>query len=357
MGKPALRSSAGLWFWRLAPVWSIGLGLLVAALAVVLTGQSPMRAMWVVLDGALGTPYAVGATLVEATPLMLTGLSVAVAFKAGLFNIGAEGQLQVGAAAAAAVALALGSWSGPLALVLALAAAFVAGGIWGGIAGVLKATLKWHEIITTIMLNYVGLLIVNYLVNGPLLKPGENFPQSARIAAAAQLPMVFPGTRLHAGFLLAVALSVLLWYLITRSSWGFSLRILGLNPHVAERSGIPVPRGMALTMALAGGIAGLAGACAVLGVYFRLLDGLSPGYGYQGIAVAFLAGGNPLGVIPAAVFFGGIVTGTSFMQRYLQVPSSIMYIVQAVPVLFLTGTATLRRRALLAALKGGEDGD
>ena len=326
--------------------------LLVALLAV--TGHPPGPALAALLNGALGSADALlSATLVRATPLVLAGLAVALAFRAGILNVGAEGQLLAGGAAATAVALAGTAALGRATPVAALAAGAAAGAGWAAIAAVLRRRYGVLEVISTIMLNFVALHAVGWLVRGPLQEPLRIYPQSATLAAAARLPVLVPGTRLHAGFALAVAAAGLLWWTLRHTAAGFRLRATGLNPSAAAVGGeIDVPTVTMRAFLASGALAGLAGAVEVGGVTYALYENLSPGYGYTAIAVALLAGLHPLGVVVAGALFGALEAGAGAMQRDAGVPSVVVSVVEALLILLVLAAGAVRGR-LPARLRRG----
>jgi simple sugar transport system permease protein len=334
--------------WRFAgpillPAASVIAAFLVTGVLAWVAGADPLRAFYVIGQGAFGNLYVTGSTLVKATTLSLVGLAVGFAYKAGLLNIGAEGQLQMGAAASAAVAIYAPA-PGFLLVTMSIVAAFLAGALWSGIAGVLRAVFKSNEIVTTLMLNYIALLIVGYLVTGPMVAKGATFRTSERIPAAAELPIIIVGTPIHAGLLIALASAAVVWFILNRTNLGFVLQAMGYNPLAVRSMGWRIDRLIIVAMAISGGLAGLAGAGEVLGIHHRLLDGFSPGYGYLGIGVTFLASHNPFWTLASGVFFGAGITGVSYLQRALQVPSSLMFAVQGLLVIFMAAGAALMMR-------------
>ena len=310
----------------------VGIPILLAAL-----GFDATSGMLALFRGSLGSAYAItSGTLVRATPVILTGLSVAIAFRAGVFNIGAEGQLLAGAAAAAAISLLPGVGSSRVSSWIALIAGACAGGLWAGIAALLRERFRVLEVISTILLNFVALNLVGYLVRGPLQEPLHIYPQSTTIASPARLPRILPTSRLHAGFLIAIAAAALSWWALRYTSAGFRLRAAGANPDAARVAGeIDVTRTTIRAFIASGAIAGLAGAIELTGVTFALYENISPGYGYTGIAVALLARLDPLGVVASGLLFGALEAGASAMQRDAGVPSVVVSIVEAVIVLGL----------------------
>jgi ABC-type uncharacterized transport system permease subunit len=311
----------------------------VGVLIVLLTagGYDASDALGALWRGSLGTRYAIfSATLVRATPLILAGLAVAVAFGAGILNIGAEGQLLVGGAAASAVAVRLTGALGPLTLPVALGAGMIAGALWAGIAALLRRRFGVLEVISTLMLNFIALYGVGWLVRGPLQEPLRIYPQSASFADAARLPALIGGTRLHVGFALALACATLLWWVRRSTAMGFRWRATGLNPFASAVSGqIDVPRVTTMAFLASGALAGLAGAVEVTGVTYALYESLSPGYGYTAIAVALLARLHPLGIVASGVLFGALEAGAGAMQRDAGVPSVMVSVVEAVLILFV----------------------
>jgi len=316
------------------------------------TGFDVPLALTALVRGALGSWYAIGsATLVRSTPLILTGLAVALAFRAGVFNIGAEGQFLAGAAAGVAVALAGGQAHSWLLLVGVLFAGMIAGALWAGIAALLRLRFHVLEVISTIMLNFVAADIVSYLVRGPLQEPTHIYPQTETIATHAQLPRLGTTTRLHLGFVIAVLACLVAWWWIGFTAGGFRLRAVGANPHAARSAGqIDVDRVTTRAFLMSGAIAGLAGAVEVAGVTYALYENISPGYGYTAIAVALLARLNPAAVIGTGILFGALESGAAAMQRDAGVPSVVVSVVEAAIILALVGIERLRSRSNLATV-------
>jgi simple sugar transport system permease protein len=304
--------------------------------------------MW---NGSVGSSYAFfTGTLVRATPLILVGLAVSIAFEAGVLNIGAEGQLLAGASAAAAVGLALSGLAGWIVVPCELAAGVAAGAAWAAIAATLKRRFGVLEVISTLMLNFVALYGVSYLVRGPLEEPTRVYPQSSMLVEAARLPVIVPGQRLHLGFVLAVALAVATWWVLRSTAAGFRVRLSGAAPSAAASAGrVDVARVLFATFLASGAIAGLGGAVQVTGVTYALYEGISPGYGYMAIAVALLARLNPLAVIVAGVFFGGLEAGGAAMQRDAGVPAGFVWVIEALVIL---GVLAVDRARITAGARG-----
>jgi ABC-type uncharacterized transport system permease subunit len=290
--------------------------------------------------------------LVRSVPLILAGLAVALAFRGGVFNLGAEGQLIVGAIASAAISIKLEPVIGAFVIVVALAGGTLAGAFWAAIAAELKRRFHVLEIISTIMLNFIAIYLVSFLVRGPLQEPTRIYPQTVSLAESARLPIIIPGTRLHAGFIIAILLAGVLYWTFKRTAVGFRIRVLGAGPRAARSAGkIDITRLSWRVFLASGAIAGLAGAIEVSGVTFALYENISPGYGYTAIAVALIAGLNPLGVIASGVFFGILETAALALQRDFGIPSSIASMVEALLILVTLAVASLRGRSLLFAAR------
>ena len=321
--------------------------------ALLLAGGFPVGSALVALwSGSVGSWYALtSATLVRAIPLMLTGGAVAVAFRAGVFNIGVEGQLLAGAAVATAVALALPG-GGALTAIAALAAGAVAGGAWAGIAALLRSRFGVLEVISTIMLNFIALHTVSYLVRGPLQEPTHIYPQTSTLADAIQLWRIPGAGRLHVGLLLAIALLALTGWMFRHTAAGFRLLAAGDAPAAAASAGmIDVGRTTTRAFLASGAIAGLAGAVEVLGVTYALYENISPGYGYTAIAVALLAGLDPWRVIFSATLFAGLEAGAGAMQRDANVPSTLVTVIEAMLILAVIAAQALRGRVSFLAAR------
>ncbi len=338
------------------PLLAILTALIVGGVLMLLTTgdpRIPFAAYSGLLEGMAGSPEAIAKTLIRATPYAFTGLAVALAFKCGLFNIGAEGQLALGGLAAAWVGYSL---QAPLIihLPLTILAGVAAGFLWGMVPGILKARTGAHEVITTIMMNYLAIQLVQYLVSGPMKAPRTVVPQTKPLERSAWLPMLIPSLELHSGVLLAVLASVAIWWFLGRTVWGFALRTVGTNPAAARYAGMSVARNIILAMALSGALAGLAGAVEVSGVALNTTSinhegnrylglGFSTGYGFDSIAVALLGRGNPFGVVAAALLFGGLRAGATKMQFNTQVPSEIIAVIQGLILLFIAADVIIRR--------------
>ena len=318
----------------LAPLGAVLFTLLVSALLVLWAGAPVGQTYGLLLQGGFGSVFALSETLTRAIPLMLTGLAATVAFKARLFNIGAEGQLYVGAMAAVAVGglhggtgLALPSYA--LFPLMMLAAALAGALLLLGPA-LMKVKLGVDEVVTTLLLNFIVLLLVSLMLDGPMKDPSAmGWPQSVAIGGELELSKLIPQTRVHTGLLWACTLSVGLWLLMKYTVLGFDIRAVGANPRAAAFAGVPVTRTVVLVALLSGGLAGLAGAIEVAGRTSYLTLDMSPGYGYSGIVIAMLAALHPLGVIAASVFVAGVLVGADSMSRAVGVPTFIADVIVA----------------------------
>lgn len=316
---------------------SIILALLVGAGLIASLGVSPLTAYKTLLDGALGTKNSMAETLIRAIPLALVGVGVSIAFRAGSFNIGGEGQLYLGAAAATWVGLQFSYLPHILLLFLMVLAAMAAGGLWACIAGILRIRFNASEMINTIMMNYIAIFFVNYLVHGPMKEPGSPLGQSSPLADQARLSILLPTTRLHSGLLITIFVVIVAYVLLWHTTWGFQIRACGKNPLAALAAGIKVNWVSLSAFALSGALAGIAGFCETAGVQHRMLENISPGYGYTAIVVALLGQTNPTGVLAAAIMFAGLQVGASTMESAIGVPSSVVTIIQYLIVIFVIG--------------------
>ena len=334
------------------PLGALALGLLALAGGLHLAGYDAVSALAALWQGAAGSWYALtSATLVRAVPLIVIGLGIALAFRGGALNIGAEGQFYAGAIAATWVGIQVVNRPAVIAVTSLLVAATLAGAAWVLIPVWLKLRFGVLEVISTLLLNFVAESLVSLMVQGPVQESQHIYPQSDPIAQAARLPLV-PGTRLHAGLALALIGAAVLWYVFARTLWGFRLRAVGAGPRAAEVSGrIDARRMGAVALLLSGALAGLAGGVEVSGVSYALFQNLSPGYGFTAIAVALLARLHPAGVVATGILFGALEAGAGAMQRDAGVPAVAVYVVEAVVILVvLLAEASLRRRTTARAM-------
>jgi simple sugar transport system permease protein len=333
----------------LVPFLAIVTAIIIGGIIIAVVGGDPFAAYLGLVQGAFGSAKALSETAVWATPYIYAGLAVALAFKGGLFNIGAEGQLAVGAVVSALIGYALPGWlhtSIPwfIHLPLTMALGVLGGAIWAAIPGALKAYTGGHEVINTIMMNYIALNITSFLLNGPMRDrdPLNLSAKTPEIAASARIPPIFPDLRVHWGFVLALLVAVFIWWLLQKTTVGFEIRTVGSNPDAAKYSGINVKRTIILTMAISGALAGMAGVIEVTALNYRHELGFSIGYGFDAIAIALLGKTNPFGVILAAILFGAMKNGGTRMQFLTQIPVDIISVIQALILLFVAADAIVR---------------
>jgi len=365
----------------LLPIIAVVGALIVGAVILVLLGANPVEAYTAMFRGAFANKNGLADTLVKATPLLLVGLGIVIAFRAQVINIGAEGQLIVGALLTTYVAVTFGErWPPVLTVIVCIICGTLAGGVWAGIPGLLKARLNVNEILSTIMMNAIAVQIGFFLLRGPMIDPAElaagtNIPHSARTPKITDLPrftdiakslgftessrdlgltgfnkefygLLAEPTRLHIGFIFAIIMAILVYILLWRTTIGYRIRAVGLNPHAARYAGINVPGYMVLSMALSGAFAGLAGAIEIMGLHHRMFEPLSvsAGYGFSGIVVALFGKLHPLGAIPSAILFGGLLVGGDKMQRAVQVPQVLVTALMGIIILFVVSSDIWSRR-------------
>jgi simple sugar transport system permease protein len=344
--KDALRSALDA---MLIPFLAILTAVILGGIIIASVRGNPFLAYFGLIQGSFGSTRALSETAVWATPYIFAGLAVALAFKGGLFNIGAEGQLAIGAVMAALVGYALPESLGvniPLIIHLPLAvlAGMAGGAFWAAIVGFLKAYTGGHEVINTIMMNYIALNTISFLLNGPMKDrdPNNVIARTPLIAESARMPEIFAGLRVHWGFVLALLIAFGVWWMLNKSTLGFEIRTVGLNPDAAKYAGINVKRTIILTMALSGMLAGLAGAVEVTGLNYRHELGFSIGYGFDAIAIALLGRSHPLGVVLAAILFAAMRNGATRMQFLTQMPVDLISMLQALILLFVAADAIVR---------------
>jgi len=333
----------------LVPILAVVTALILGAFIIWWVGGNPLLAYKGLLQGAFGSVRALSETTVWASPYIFAGLAVAVGFKGGLFNIGGEGQLAFGAVAASWAGYALpGIFHAQippiLHILLSVGIGMLAGAIWGGIPGYLKAKTGAHEVINTIMMNYIALNLTSFLLNGPMKDPSPSnvIARTPLIAESARIPAIFPNYRFHWGFILALALAFGVWWLLWKTRLGFEIRTTGLNPDAAKYAGIDVAKTIVIAMSLSGALAGLAGAIEVTALNYRHELGFSSGYGFDAIAIGLLGKNHPLGVVLASLLFAAMRNGATKMQFLTQIPVDIISIIQALILLFVSADAIVR---------------
>jgi ABC-type uncharacterized transport system permease subunit len=337
---------APAWYTPALPLLAILVTFLLTSMFIVAAGAQPVEAYRYFVVEPLATRFSALEVLVTTTPVLLTGAAVAFAFRAGYYNIGAEGQLLCGAIAAAWIGTLVDDVPKAVALPLMIVGGMTAGALWGLPPSLLRVRFGIDEVVTTLLLNPVALLLVTALLNGPWRDPVTGFPESERIATSAEFPQIVDRSRLHLGFLLAVVVIALGWFVTTRTALGLKLRAAGLSPRGARFSGIDVGRMLLVAALVSGAIAGVAGVSEVAGIQFRLTEGVSPGYGYTGIVVATLGALAMVGVALAGLFLGVISIGADTASRALDVPSQLGLVVQATLLLVTVSLLVFRRYRL-----------
>jgi len=342
---PALWRGGNLWaqLWKTIsiPLAAVLLAALIGAIILIMSGANPLQAYAALLQGAFGSTKAIGRTLEKATPLIFSGLAVAFGFKAGLFNIGAQGQLLLGAITAAAIGFGIDGLPAAIHIPLALIGGGLAGSLYGAIPGALKTYTGAHEVITTIMLNYVAINITDYLADGP-------WKDASAGNVVARTPPIFDSARIPAvggislGFAIAIIFAILTWWLLWKTTIGFEIRTVGQNPHAARYAGVKVARTVILTMILSGLLAGIGGAIETQGVVGRFQPGFNTGLGFDGITIAMLGKVHPFGVIPAAILVGAMKAGASQMQFDANVAKEIIDVIQALILFFVAADVIVR---------------
>ncbi len=349
-----MQSKLGALFDALLPVIATLAALAVGAVMLLLMNVNPLEAYAALWEGAFGSRNAFAETLVKATPLLLVALGICISFRGDVINIGGEGQMIIGAILATWIGLTFTSLPGWAAISLAMLAGLLGGALWGGIPGALKAYFNVNEILSTVMMNAIAVQLMNYLLRGPMIDPEQaqlasKIPQTARLIDEFHLARLLPPTRLHFGAVLAVILAVLVYFLLWRTTIGYRIRAVGLNPHAAKYAGVTVSRYVVLSLLLSGAFAGLAGAVQVYGVNYRMItDGSASGFtgsaGFNGIVAALFGQLHPLWSIPASVLFGALLVGANKMQRMVQVPSALITALNGLVVVFVVSSEIWRKR-------------
>ncbi|MEL7610123.1 MAG: ABC transporter permease [Bacillota bacterium] len=317
------------------PFITVVLVFLVSVVLIRAAGAQPLQALVKIFDGAFGTKRALGETLNKMCPLLLCALGMNIAFRSGLSSVGGEGQIMIGGIASVAIALQFtegaSSW---IAIPLSLIAGGLGGALWAAIPGTLKATRGTSELVNTVMLNYVAMYFLSYMLNVVMIEPPGYYAQTPQIAKTVMMPYVMAGSRLHYGVLVALLMSVLVYFLLWRTPLGYQLRLVGYNSSAAKYVGLPIRRNIILAMALHGFLSGLAGGMEVVAVQHRLITGFSTSVGFDAIAVSLLGGNHPFGTILSALFLAALRTGASTMQLETQVPVALVSVMQGLIILF-----------------------
>ncbi len=345
--RSAQTKAQGEWFEfglrTFIPFIGVFVALIVSAGILLLIKANPLTAYAYMLKGGFGSVNAWSQSLVKAIPLLLVGLGICIAFRASVINVGGEGQIILGAIAGTWVALTFPDLPRYMMIPSAMLAGLIAGSFWGFIPGFLKARYKVNEILSTIMLNSIALQFMNFLLQGPMMDPkgveaGTFLAQSARLPETAWLTRLIPRTMLHTGLFVSLIFAVLVYIFLWRTTIGYQIRAVGLNPRASLYSGINVPFNQMLSLTIAGALSGMAGIIEVMGVHRRILEGTTGGYGFTGIVAALLGSLHPLGLIPASILFGGLLVGANTMQRGVQIPAALINAILGLVVLFVSGS-------------------
>ena len=339
------------------PLIGIFLGLLAGAGLIALSGVNPLTAYAAMLSGAVGSPQSIANVLVRASPLLLCGVGVAIGIKAGLWNVGAEGYMYAGAIGAGLVGIAPLPLPPVVHITLAILAGALVGGLWALLPGYLRAYRGVNEVVTTIMMNYVAIFFTSWMVHEPqpMAEPGAFFPMSRILAPTARLPILMPGTSLHPGFIIGIAACILFYLILRFTPFGFRTRMLGANPEASRYAGVNVKRQILFVLLIGGLMGGMAGAFEVMGLKMRVYQDFVAGVGFEGVAVALLAAGNPLGVIASALFFSAVKTGGAAMSVATGVGGPMTVVIEALCVIFVIAVGYGERKRLERADKAEKE--
>ncbi len=349
-----MKSRLGALIDAFLPVFATLAALLVGAIMLLLLQVNPIVAYGALFEGAFGSTNAFAETLVRATPLLLVGLGICIAYRGNVINIGGEGQMIVGALVGAWVGVSFTNLPGWLTIFFGMLLGAVAGSIWGGIPGVLKAYFNVNEILSTVMMNAIAVQFKNFFLTGLMIDPAQadmasQIPQTARLEDIYRLPRLLMPTRLHMGSVIAVILAILVYILLWRTTLGYRIRAVGQNPHASKYAGIKVKHYIVLALVLSGAFAGLAGATQVFGVNYRMITDGSPtgftgGAGFNGIVAALFGQLHPILTIPASILFGALIVGANAMQRATQIPSALITALNGLVVVFVVSSEILRKQ-------------
>jgi simple sugar transport system permease protein len=323
------------WARVVIPIAAIVLTLVLSAIPILFAAGHLWKSYFYLFYGALGTRFNLLETFVKASPLLLTGLAVAFAFRAKFWNIGAEGQLLAGALTATVLGVSLDGIPGILVLPVILIGGFLAGGLWAAIPAILKTKLKVDDVVSTLLLNYVMIHIMGALLFGPLQQPGSSWPRSSAIIEAARYPILLTRSRFHLGILIALLAVLVIWFINKRTIFGYRSKAVGVNIRAAQFGGINTTAVILWTALVSGGLAGLAGVGELCAIQYRLIMDISPGYGYSGIVIAMLGNLHPVGVLFSSLFFSVIIVGAQTMSRMTGVPTYIAEVIQGMALMIM----------------------
>lgn len=317
--------------------------LLIGALIMMANGRSPLAGYGALLTGAFGSKYNIATTFAKTVPLVLTGLATAIAFRAGIANVGGEGQLYLGAFAAAYVGITFTKLPGAIGIILAIVAGALVGGAYGFFPAILKVKYKVDEVITTIMLNTVATLFTAYLVNYPFASSQGKIGGTEIIGEQFQFSRLVKLSTLNTSIFYMIFIAIIIYYLMEKTSYGYDFKIIGQNSIFGRYAGIKDKNQMVLAMVISGGLCGIAGALEVLGVHYRFLQHISPGYAFDGMLIALIVKNNPIGVVLMSIFFGALKTGSIAMENSIGIPSELVSVIQSIIILFIAGEAGFKK--------------
>lgn len=324
---------------------SIVAALIIGALIMLANGRSPSLGYMALIDGAFGSKYKFANTLAKTVPLVLTAFATAISFESGIFNIGGEGQLYLGAFAAAYVGFTFAQLPKGIGIVLAIVFSAIIGGLFALIPAILKVKYKIDEVITTIMLNSVAVLFTDYLVNYPFATTGQGkMVGTEMISEKFRFARLIKLSTLNTSIFFMVGISILMYYIMKKTSWGYDFKMTGQNERFAKYGGIKTGRRMIIAMIISGGLCGIAGAFEVYGIHYRFLQNISPGYAFDGMLVAMIVKNSPLGILLMSIFFGGLKTGSISMENATSIPSELVLVIQSIIILFLAGEAGFKKK-------------
>ena len=323
------------WARIVIPIAAVVATLILSAIPILIAGGELWKSYFYLFYGALGTRFNLLETFVKASPLLLTGLAVAFAFRAKFWNIGAEGQLLAGALTATALGISLSGLPSFMVLPTVMVGGFLAGGLWAFIPAILKTKLKVDDVVSSLLLNYVMVHIMGALLFGPLQQPGSSWPRSSEIIAAAKYPILMPRSRFHLGILIALLAVLVIWFINNKTTFGYQNKAVGVNLRAARFGGIHTNAVILWTALISGGLAGLAGVGELCALQYRLIMDISPGYGYSGIVIAMLGNLHPVGVLFSSLFFSIIIVGAQTMSRMTGVPVYIAEVIQGMALMIM----------------------
>lgn len=331
---------------------SIVAALIIGALIMAANGRSPGLGYMALLNGAFGSKYNLANTFAKTVPLILTGLATAISFESGIFNIGGEGQLYLGAFAAAYVGFTFQSLPKGVGIILAILFAAAIGGLYAFIPAVLKVKYKIDEVITTIMLNSVAVLLTDYLVNYPFATAGQGkMGATEMIADKFQFTRLVRLSTLNTSVFFMLGISIVMYYIMKKTSWGYDFKMTGQNERFAKYGGVKTEKQMIVAMVISGALCGIAGAFEVFGIHYRFLQNISPGYAFDGMLVAMIVKNSPLGILIMSIFFGGLKTGSISMENATSIPSELVLVIQSIIILFLAGETGFKKKIKNMMLK------